>query len=72
MKKLSREELIDLVQRLLDNAGTDDQIAEWITELKANVPHPHPSDLVYWNFKQPLTAESIVDEALSYPAKSSG
>ncbi|HEY5962169.1 MAG TPA: bacteriocin immunity protein [Polyangiaceae bacterium] len=66
MNKLNRNELIALVQKILDIAGTEDEIAAWLTEFEANVPHPLASDLIFWNDREPLTAESIVDEALAY------
>ena len=64
-KKLDRSELIVLVQRLIDNAGSEDEIAEWIAQLKESVPHPAPSDLIYWSMTEP-DAEEVVDAALAY------
>jgi hypothetical protein len=66
MTRLNRDELIALVQKILDAAGSDDEMAAWLTEFERNVPHPAASDLIYWNPRQPLTAESIVDEALAW------
>ncbi len=63
--KLNREELIALVQKLIDNAGSEDEIAEWITQLEESVPHPAPSDLIYWSMTEP-DPEEVVDAALAY------
>jgi hypothetical protein len=64
--KLNRDELIALVQKIMAHAGSEAQVDAWIREFKQNVPHPAASDLIFWNFKEPLTAEAIVDEALAY------
>jgi hypothetical protein len=64
--KLTRQELIDLVQKILDAAGSTDEIAQWVTTFERNVPHPEASGLIYWNPRGDLTAEDIVDEALAY------
>jgi len=63
-KKLSREELILLVKEITNVKGkTELQISLLIKELEQNVPHPEPSDLIYW---EDLTPEEIVDKALNY------
>jgi hypothetical protein len=62
--KLNKEELIDLVKDIMDVKGkTEEQLVELLEVLKKNVPHPAPSDLIYW---ENLTPEEIVDKALSY------
>jgi hypothetical protein len=62
---VTREQLIALVEKLLSNEGTDEQDHEWLALLARNVPHPHVSDLIYWN-EQELSAEEIVDQALAW------
>lgn len=62
--KLNKEKLIDLVKDIMDVKGkTEEQLVELLEVLKKNVPHPAPSDLIYW---ENLTPEEIVDKALSY------
>jgi hypothetical protein len=63
--KLSREELVELVRRLLEAEGTDEEQHRWLTLVRENVPHPGVSDLIYYPEVQ-LTAEEIVETALAY------
>jgi len=61
---MEREELIKLVVDIMDVKGkTEKQIDELIDVLEKNVPHPAVTDLIYY---EDLTAEEIVDKALSY------
>jgi len=61
----SREELIGMVQQLIDAHLPEDEEDRLVTELKASVLHPRVTDLIYYNTPK-LTAEEVVDEALSY------
>lgn len=62
--KLNKKELIDLVKDIIDVKGkTEEQQVELLEIFKKNVPHPTPSDLIYW---ENLTPEEVVDKALSY------
>ena len=63
--KLSRLELIELVEKIMKSKGTEEEIDNMIEELERNVPHPEVSDLIFWN-EEGLTPEQIVDMALSY------
>ena len=45
--------------------GTEDEIAQLIRSLRANVAYPRITDHIFYA-KKPLTAEEIVDEALAY------
>ena len=65
LKKLTREELINLVNRIVECEGSEEEIDEMIEIVKRNVPHPEISDLIYWN-EEELTPEQIVDKALNY------
>lgn len=60
---MTKEELIDLVKKIVDAEGTEEEIHANILLLKQNVPHPSPTNLIY---HEDLTAEEIVDKALSY------
>ncbi len=66
MKKLNREELIILVQRIMDVDGTEEEIDQMMDTLEANVIHPEVSDLIFYSKKEDPAAEEIVDEALAY------
>ncbi|ALV36167.1 bacteriocin immunity protein [Streptomyces sp. CdTB01] len=61
----SREELIGMVQQLIDARLPEDEEDRLVAELKASVLHPRVTDLIYYNTPK-LTAEEVVDEALSY------
>ncbi|WP_243526302.1 bacteriocin immunity protein [Bacillus pseudomycoides] len=64
-KKITKEELISLVRKLVECEGTEEEIDEMIEVVERNVPHPEVSDLLYWNDEE-LTPEQIVDIALAY------
>jgi len=65
-----REELVRLVRVLMSAEGTEDEQDAVLSRLRAQVPHPRVSDLIYWpqseGFDQELSAEEIVDLALAY------
>lgn len=58
-------ELVSLVERLMDPETDDETISEYIDILEKNVPHPSPSDLIFWS-NEDYSAEQIVDIALNY------
>lgn len=62
MKKLSRDELIELVEKLLSIEGTEQQEAEWRYIIRCNVPDPGVGDL----YGTELSAKEIIDRALAY------
>lgn len=63
--KLSKLELIELVEKIMKSKGTEEEIDNMIEEIERNVPHPEVSDLIFWN-EEELTPEQIVDIALAY------
>jgi len=63
--ELSRHDLIDLVRKILECEGTEEQVDEWQDLLEENVPHPDVSALMFEN-DEDLTPEEIVDRALAY------
>lgn len=60
---MTREELIKLVEEIMMWEGTEEELTKKLDILKKNVPHPNPINLIYWD---DLTAEEVVDKALSY------
>lgn len=66
IKKLNKEELIELV-KLICNANFDNEHEyDYALELfMINVPDPEASDLIFYH-KPKLTPEEIVEKALSY------
>ncbi|MCY8540106.1 bacteriocin immunity protein [Bacillus haynesii] len=65
MSKMSKEELISLVKKIMDPELDDDIVSEYIDLLEKNVPHPAPSDLIFWS-DEDYSAEQIVEIALNY------
>lgn len=65
MMTLSRNECIDLVERIMQDRGNEQEIDQWLVTLEQNVPHPEISNLIFWNDKDYSAAE-IVDKALAY------
>ena len=64
-KKLSKEELVELVNKICNPMLSDEEVSENIEVLEDNVPHPAPSDLIFWN-DEDLSPEEVVEIALAY------
>jgi hypothetical protein len=62
---LSREQLIELVTKIMNTEGTEEEIDEMFQQLRRNVIHPGIGNLIFWD-ERGLSAEEIVDEALAY------
>lgn len=62
-KKLSKEEIIELVNKICNPISSDDEVSKNIDILEDNVPHPAPSDLIFWN-DEDLSPEEVVEIAL--------
>lgn len=60
---MDRTELIDLVNKIINCEGTEEEIDDMILLLEKNVVCPDISDLIFYDEK---TAEEIVDIALAY------
>ncbi|NKY46070.1 hypothetical protein [Nocardia cerradoensis] len=67
MARLDRKQLIELVARIQNVEGSEEQLDEWLMQLQDSVADPHISDHLFWDFSDPpLTPEQIVDKALAY------
>lgn len=62
-KKMNREELIELVRKIINCEGTEQEIDSMTTLLTQNVIDPQVTDYMYFDDKTP---EEIVDKALAY------
>jgi uncharacterized protein YukJ len=60
---MTREELIDLVKKIMAVQGTEEEIHQMVELFMKNVPDPSASDYI---FHRNWTPEQIVDKALSY------
>jgi hypothetical protein len=66
-QRLSRDELVDLVGKLMHAEGSEADLDAWLDLIERSVPDPNVSDLIYWPpGGQELSAEEVVDRALAY------
>ncbi|MBP1995071.1 bacteriocin immunity protein [Paenibacillus eucommiae] len=65
MERLTRTQILDLVTRLCNGEGSEEEADEWIEMLQRNVPHPEVSSLIFWP-EEELTPEEIVEQAFNY------
>jgi hypothetical protein len=63
--KLTKEELLNLVRRLMAGEGSDDEASEWMKSLVENTGCPLISDYIFYP-EEDLTAEEILDKAFAY------
>ncbi|MDY7080598.1 MAG: bacteriocin immunity protein [Chloroflexota bacterium] len=68
--KLTRGELVKLVEKILNVEGNEEEVTTWVNRFEQNVPHPEASGLIFWPNMYGLgddpSAGKIVDEALNY------
>ncbi|MEK4652263.1 MULTISPECIES: bacteriocin immunity protein [Niallia] len=64
-EKLSKDKLVELVKKIGNPKQSDEKVSEYIEILEENVPHPAPSDLIFWN-DEDLSPEEVVEIALAY------
>jgi hypothetical protein len=65
LRKMNREELIQLVKRISAAEGTEKEIDALIRLFENNVPDPNAIDYIFQKEYEGLTVEEIVDKALS-------
>lgn len=63
---MTREELIELVEKIIRAEGTEQEVIDNVLLFKQNVPDPEASNYFVKKEYDDLTAEQIVDKALSY------
>lgn len=70
---VTREELVEVVRRITGGGAAEHEITFWLELLKANVPDPNVSDLIFWpnlyfqdESVRELTPEQVVEVALAY------
>ena len=64
MKLLSREQIIDLINQILDVENhSEEEINRLVEKLESGVIDPNISDYIFWDN---LTPGQIADKALSY------
>lgn len=73
---VSKDELVEMVRRLMEAEGTEEEMHFWLCMLEVNVPDEQISDLIYWpgeyfgdvDYPKELSAEQLVDIALARAA----
>ncbi len=60
---MSTQELIELVRKIKNCEGTEEEIDNMIIQLEKNIVYPEITDLIFWSEKTP---EEIVEIALTY------
>lgn len=56
--------LVELVRKLMNAEGTEDELDEMLNELQQQLPYAEISNLIFWDDLD-LTPEQIVEEALA-------
>lgn len=64
-KVRTKRQLIELVRRIMNAEGTEEEQDEMLDLFERSVPHPEISDLIFWDDRN-LTPEEIVEEVLNY------
>lgn len=71
-ERLDRDQLVQLVERIRQSEGTEDEMDQWLALIEQSVPAPlgYVTDLIFWpnsygKAEEPNSTE-IVDKALSY------
>ncbi|MDX2393424.1 e9imm peptide [Streptomyces sp. DK15] len=64
---MTRDESVALVAQLLDGSIIDEAEADAaLATLKVELSCPHISDYIYWDFDPEVSAEKVVNRAMSY------
>lgn len=63
--QLTKDQLIELVRKIKNCEGTEEEIDEWQLLLQRNVPDPEVSDLIFYS-DEDLSPEEIVGRAMNY------
>lgn len=67
---MTKTELIELVRRVVEAEGTEEEIDRCIELVSSSVPHPSWTDLIYYDTRE-LTPEEVVEAALAYEGRRS-
>jgi len=58
-------QLVEIVRRLQNGEGTEEEDLEWLAVLQRELPDPAVTDLIF-HHDPSLSAEEVVDEARRY------
>ena len=63
---MNRSELIEIVKKIKQIPGSEDELNNLVDIFESNVPDPDAVDYLFQKQYTSLTPEDIVDKALSY------
>jgi Colicin immunity protein / pyocin immunity protein len=64
-QKLSVDEMVELIRKIMNAEGTEEELDMWEDMLESNLNYPGISDLIYYPDRE-MTPEEIIKEALAY------
>ena len=62
---LTKGQLLELIVKLSEGDGTEQDEDDWLVLIEANVPHPTVTDLIFYS-EPSLSPEEVLEETLSY------
>ncbi|MBD9606480.1 hypothetical protein [Pseudomonas sp. PDM08] len=68
---VTKQELVELVRRVMEGDGADHEVEFWLSMLEINIPNERISDLIFWpdeyfddvNYSQELSPEQVIEIA---------
>jgi hypothetical protein len=66
MIESKRQEMIELIRRMMSGEGDDDLYAEWIETLRRVTGNPHAGGIMAERAYDGMTPEAILDKLLEY------
>lgn len=65
IESMENKELLELIRKLSNGEGNDQEAQEWLETINKNVPFPNVSELIFYNQPE-LSPEEILQKALDY------
>ncbi|OPZ87291.1 MAG: hypothetical protein BWY74_03434 [Firmicutes bacterium ADurb.Bin419] len=65
MEKLSKEDLVQMIRKIRNGEGSDEEFDKWLQEIKQSVSHPEVFNMIIRN-TEGLNAEQIADQLMNY------
>jgi len=56
---------IELIEKIMDPKTPDEDLSSLVSRLKEKVPHPAPTDVIFYSSK-PMTAQEVLKELMAY------
>lgn len=62
---MEKPELLELINKLANGEGNDQEAQEWLETINRNVPFPNVSELIFYHDPE-LSPEEILEIALKF------